>query len=150
MDAEKQEKNGQGLCILWHHHHVSMKVKGQVCRAVVMSTLLRGAESRTVYRLHVRNLYVFMMWHLRFILKITRGQGDTKENIEQPRTRIHRIRHVQKESCVCVDATWQSSKSHPVLIAVCWSKEEQQTSTMVLRYHQENPEAWKRQTWILG
>ncbi|KAK3514603.1 hypothetical protein QTP70_021515 [Hemibagrus guttatus] len=56
---------------LWNNHHVSMKVKGKIYRAVVISTLLYGAESWTVYRRHVKKLHAFMMRHLRSILKIT-------------------------------------------------------------------------------
>ncbi|KAK3532531.1 hypothetical protein QTP86_023743 [Hemibagrus guttatus] len=56
---------------LWKNHHVSMKVKGKIYRAVVISTLLYGAESWTVYRRHVKKLHAFMMRHLRSILKIT-------------------------------------------------------------------------------
>ena len=35
---------------LWNNHHVSMRVKGKICRAIVLSTLLYGAEAWTVYR----------------------------------------------------------------------------------------------------
>ncbi|KAK3510410.1 hypothetical protein QTP70_005908 [Hemibagrus guttatus] len=56
---------------LWNNHHVSMKVKGKIYRAVVISTLLYGAESWTVYGRHVKKLHAFMMRHLRSILKIT-------------------------------------------------------------------------------
>ncbi|KAK3526521.1 hypothetical protein QTP70_030682 [Hemibagrus guttatus] len=56
---------------LWNNHHVSMKVKGKIYRAVIISTLLYGAESWTVYRRHVKKLHAFMMRHLRSILKIT-------------------------------------------------------------------------------
>jgi len=55
---------------LWNNHHVSVKVKGKIYRAVVISTLLYGAESWTLYRGHIKKLHAFMMRHLRFILKI--------------------------------------------------------------------------------
>ena len=35
---------------LWNNHHVSMRVKGKMYRAIVLSTLLHGAEAWTVYR----------------------------------------------------------------------------------------------------
>ena len=35
---------------LWNNHHVSMRVKGKIYRAIVLSTLLYGAEGWTVYR----------------------------------------------------------------------------------------------------
>ena len=37
---------------LWNNHHVSMRVKGKVYRAIVLSTLLYGAEAWTVYKRH--------------------------------------------------------------------------------------------------
>ena len=35
---------------LWNNHHVSMHVKGKIYHAIVMFTLLYGAEAWTVYR----------------------------------------------------------------------------------------------------
>ena len=35
---------------LWNNHYVSMWVKGKIYRAIVLSTLLYGAETGTVYR----------------------------------------------------------------------------------------------------
>ena len=40
---------------LWNHHHVSMRVKGKTYRAIVLSTLLYGAEAWTVYRRQVKS-----------------------------------------------------------------------------------------------
>ena len=56
---------------LWNNHHVSMRVKGKIYRAVVLSTLLYGGEARTVYRRQVKKLHAFMMRHLRSIMRIT-------------------------------------------------------------------------------
>ena len=35
---------------LWHNHHVSKRVKGNIYRAIVLSTLLYGAEAWKVHR----------------------------------------------------------------------------------------------------
>ena len=35
---------------LWNIHHVSMRVKGKIYCAIVLSTLLYGAEAWTVYK----------------------------------------------------------------------------------------------------
>ena len=66
---------------LWNNHHVSTRVKGNIYRAVVISTLLYGAESWTVYRQQVKKLHAFMMRHLRSILKITLMDKVTNEEI---------------------------------------------------------------------
>ena len=46
---------------LWNNHHVSMRVKGKIYRAIVLSTLLYGAEAWTVYRRQVKKLHAFMI-----------------------------------------------------------------------------------------
>ena len=56
---------------LWNNHHVSMSVKGKIYRAIVLSTLLYGADARTVYRRQVGKLHAFMMRHFRSIMRIT-------------------------------------------------------------------------------
>ena len=50
---------------LWNNHHVSMRVKGKIYRAIVLSTLLHGAEVWTVYTRQVKKM------HLRSIMRIT-------------------------------------------------------------------------------
>ena len=44
---------------------MSKRVKGQIYRAIILSTLLYGAETWTVYRRHVKKLHTFMMRLLR-------------------------------------------------------------------------------------
>ena len=56
---------------LWNNHHVSMRVKGKIYRAIVLSTLLSGAEAWTMYRRQVKKLHAFTMRHLRSIIRIT-------------------------------------------------------------------------------
>ena len=56
---------------LWNNHHVSMRVKGKIYRAIVLSTLLYGAKAWTVYRRQVKKLHAFMMRHMRSIMRIT-------------------------------------------------------------------------------
>ena len=56
---------------LWNNHHVSMRVKGKIYRAIVLSTFLCGAEAWTVYIRQVNKLHAFMMRHLRSINRIT-------------------------------------------------------------------------------
>ena len=48
-----------------------MRFKGKLYRAIVLSTLLYGAEAWTVYRLQVKKLHAIMMRHLCSIMKIT-------------------------------------------------------------------------------
>ena len=56
---------------LWNNHLVSMWVKGKIYRAIVLSTLLYGAEAWTVYRRQVNKLHAFITRHLRSIMRIT-------------------------------------------------------------------------------
>ena len=42
---------------LWNNHHVSMRVKGKIYRAIVLPTVLYGAEAWTMYRRQVKNLH---------------------------------------------------------------------------------------------
>ena len=54
---------------LWNNN-VSIRVKGKTYRAIILSTLLYGAETWTVYRRHVKKPHAFMMRHMRSIMKI--------------------------------------------------------------------------------
>jgi hypothetical protein len=56
---------------LWKNNHVSVKVKAKVYRAVVLTTLLYGAETWTIYRQQVKKLHAYMMRQLRDILRIS-------------------------------------------------------------------------------
>ena len=65
----------------WNNQHVSMRVKGKIYRAIVLSTLLYGAEAWTVYRRQVKKLHALMMRYLRSIVRITlNGQSDKQGN----------------------------------------------------------------------
>ena len=55
---------------LWRNKDVSTKVKCQVYRAVVLSTLLYGTETWAIYKAQVHKLTAFMMKHLRYIMNI--------------------------------------------------------------------------------
>ena len=55
---------------LWNNHNVSIRVKGNIYRAIIMSNLLYGVETWTVYRRHLKKLHAFMMGHLRSIMEI--------------------------------------------------------------------------------
>ena len=56
---------------LWNNHHVSIKVKCKVYSAVVLSALLYGAETWTIYQFQVKKLHAFMMKHLRQIMNVS-------------------------------------------------------------------------------
>ena len=79
---------------LWNIHHVSMRVKGKIYRAIVLSTLLYRAEAWTVYRRQVKKLHAFMMQHLRSIMRITWMDKITNKD----RTAIYERSSDQKES----------------------------------------------------
>ena len=58
--AKASASFGRLLQRLWNNHHVSMRVKDKIYRAIVLPTLLYGTEVWTVKRLHA-----FMVRHLR-------------------------------------------------------------------------------------
>ena len=58
-----------------------MRVKGKIYRAIVLSTLLYGAEAWTVYIRQMIKLHDFMMRHLRSIMRITWSDKVTKMEI---------------------------------------------------------------------
>ncbi|KAI0217907.1 putative aarF domain-containing protein kinase 5 [Lamellibrachia satsuma] len=66
---------------LWNNHHVSTRVKGKIYQAIVLSTLLYGAEAWTVYRRQVKKLHAFMMRHLRSIMRLTWKDKVTNKEI---------------------------------------------------------------------
>lgn len=66
---------------LWNNHHVSLRVKCKVYKAIVLSTLLYGAETWTVYSTQVKKLNAYMMRHLREIMKITWRDKVTNEEV---------------------------------------------------------------------
>ncbi len=77
LDAEIQTRMSKAAAAfgrlrtrLWDNNNVRAKVKCRVYVAVVISTLLYGAESWTIYKAQVKKLHVFMMRHLRSILRI--------------------------------------------------------------------------------
>lgn len=77
LDVESQKRMAKASSAfdrlqsrLWNNYHVSMRTKCNIYRAVVVSTLLYGAESWTLYRSQVRKLHAFMMRHLRKIMDI--------------------------------------------------------------------------------
>ena len=66
---------------LWNNHHVSKRLRGKIYRAIVLSTLLFGAEAWTVYRRQVKKLHAFMIRHLRSIMRITWMDKVTNEEL---------------------------------------------------------------------
>ena len=69
---------------LWNNHHVSTRVKCKIYRAIVLSTLLYGAESWTLYKSQVKKLHAFMMRHLRAIMRIScKDKVTNKEVLER-------------------------------------------------------------------
>ena len=78
LDKEIQSRIGKASAAfsklqerLWNNKDVIIKVKCKVYRAVVLSTLLYGAETWTLYRYQVKKLHSYMMRHLRKIMNIT-------------------------------------------------------------------------------
>ena len=55
---------------LWNNHHNSMRVKGKIYLAIVLSTLLYGTEAWPLYKRQVKKLHAFMMRHPLSIMRI--------------------------------------------------------------------------------
>ena len=55
---------------LWNNLNVSIRVKGDIYRVIILSTLLYRAETCTANRRNVKKLHACMMIHLRSIMKI--------------------------------------------------------------------------------
>ena len=77
IEAELQKRMSKASMLfgrlrerIWNNHNVSIRVKGQIYRAIILSTSLYGAETWTVYWRLVKKLHAFMMRHLRSIMKI--------------------------------------------------------------------------------
>ena len=126
---------------LWNNHHVSMRVKGKIYRAIVLSTLLYGAEAWTVYRQQVKKLHAFMMRHMRSIMRITPQWTKWQTRKYSNGQGCHSD---QKESSVDwtthEDVTRQATKAGSLLSTVFWSHKERAPSSSVQGYYQEKPE----------
>ena len=68
---------------LWNNHNVSIRLKGKIYQAIILSTLLCGDETWTVYKSHVKKLHAFMTRYLRSIMKIK--WQDKVTNIKVPK-----------------------------------------------------------------
>ena len=129
---------------LWNNHHVSMRVKGKTYRAIVLSTLLYGAEAWTVYRRQVKKLYAFMMRHVRSIMRITWMDKVTHKHILE-RTGLPSMedllirKNLRWTGHLNEDVTGQATKAGSLLSTVFWSQKERAPSFPVQRYHQEKP-----------
>ena len=55
---------------VWHNKDLTFQTKCSVYRAVALSSLLYGAEARTVYKLAAHKLNTYMMRHLQQILNV--------------------------------------------------------------------------------
>ena len=53
---------------LWDNKHVSIRAKCKDYRAIVLSTLLYGAETWIIYRAQVNKPHAYMMRRLRDIM----------------------------------------------------------------------------------
>ena len=126
---------------LWNNHHVSMRVKGKIYRAIVLSTLLYGAEAWTVYRRQVKKLHdATSAFDHEDNLD---GQSDKQGNTRTNRAAIYGRSSDQKESPVDwtphEDVTRQATEAGSLLSTVFWSEKERAPSSPVQRYHQEKP-----------
>ena len=139
---------------LWNNHHVSMRVKGKIYRAIVLSTLLYGARGLDSVQttgekaacLHDATSAIDHEDNLD-------GQSDKQGNTRTDRTAIYGRSSDQKESPVDwtphEDVTRQATKAGSLLPTVFWSEKERAPSSPVQGYHQEKPEAERHKDRLL-
>ncbi|KAK2177279.1 hypothetical protein NP493_608g00022 [Ridgeia piscesae] len=119
---------------LWNNHHVSMRVKDKIYRAIGLSTLLYGAEVWTVYRRQVKKMHAFMMRHVRSIMRITWMDKVTHKDILEGTglPSMEDLLITKKESLVDrtphEDVTRQATKADYLLSTVFWSQKERAPS----------------------
>ena len=131
---------------------MSMRVKGKIYHAIVLSTLLYGAvacmgnvqtTSEKAACLHDATSAFDHEDNLD-------GQSDKKGNT---RTDTHARSSDQKESPVDwtphEDVTRQATKAGSLLSTVFWSEKERAPSSQVQGYHQEKPEAERHKDRLL-
>ena len=125
---------------LWNNHRVSMRVKGKIYRAIVLSTLLYGAEAWTVYKRQVKKLHVFMMRHLRSIMRITWMDKVTNKDILE-RTGLPSMEDllIRKTLRWIGHLMRMSPDRLPKQIIYSWSQKERAPSSLVQGYHQGKP-----------
>ena len=136
---------------LWNNHHVSMRVKSNIYRAIMLSTLLYGAEAWTAYRRQVKKLHAFMMRYLRSIMRITWMDKVTHKDIFE-RTRLPSMEDLLTRK----NLRWTGHfmKMSPdglpkqvLCLLVFWSQKERAPS--VQGYHQEKPEAERHKVRLM-
>ena len=103
----------------------TMRVKGKIYRAIVLSTLLYAAKAWTLYRRQVKKLHAFMMRHLRSII-----YGRSSDQKESP------VDWTPHE-----DVSRQATKAESLLSTVFRSQKQRAPSSPVQGYHQEKLEA---------
>ena len=65
----------------WFYRDIPFKTKCAVYRAIVLSTLLYGADAWTIYKADAHRLHVYYMRHLRSILNVRWGQHVSNRTI---------------------------------------------------------------------
>ena len=121
---------------LWNNHYVSMRVKGKICRAIVQSTLLYGAEAWTVYRRQVKKTACLHGAKSVFDHEDNLdGQSDKQAHTRTDRAAIYGRSSDQKEYPVDwtphEDVTRQATKAGSLLSTVIWSQKERAPSSPV-------------------
>ena len=141
---------------LWNNHHVSMRVKGKIYRAIVLAILLYGAEAWTVYRRQMKKLHAFMMRHLRSIMRITWMDKVTNKEILKwtglPSMEDLLIRKNLRWTWTGHLMRMPSDrlpKAGSLFPTVFWSQKERAPSSPVQGYHQEKPEAERHKDGLM-
>ena len=113
---------------LWNTQNVSLRVKGKIYRAIVLSTLLYGAEAWTVYRRQVKAACFHDATSAFDQEDNLDGQSDKQGHTRTDGAAIYGRSSDQNESPVDwtphEDVTRQTTKADSLLSTVFWSQKE--------------------------
>ena len=121
---------------VWFNKDLTMKIKCAVSSAIVLSTLLNGAESWTVYMTQAHSLNAYMMRHLRQILGVKWWHHIPNQDILM-KTSMYQMGRSCRQA-----RQHSAAKANPLFPAQGRTSKRWQAKTPFQRFHQKKP-AWQ-------
>ena len=112
-----------GIISICGRLYVTIRVKCQVYRPIVLTMLCYGAEAWTVYQKQVRKLYTLQTRHLRFIMVIWRDHIINEQNTQKSKhpehaTASYAHKPQMDRSCGSYGSQQQTPKTNYILSIV--------------------------------